>query len=662
LNVPLAAILGDRKDENARQTAAEQFRETISRCKKSKTETDFRIIVKKQNDLWEDGLRAGRLFATQKQRDLAEGIAATSPALNGDDDDDNGPYDERGNGLLHEGGGLGYGSEYGAGKWGKYLRAPSLYFEIMEQLGKRFAPLGEIATIRFGVKSGCDAFFMPRDVSAEFLEDYSGLEWNDAPLHTHCKRSEVESGKLKLVRTGSGDNTVHPIEAKFLKPEVHSPMVLNRPVITADGVDRVILQVAEPISHLRGTYVQKYLRYGEKTPFASQKSKAVPVSERSSCAGRDPWYDLTKTKPGSMFWPMIQKYRHIIASNPQRLICNKRLFDIHPFNLTTEQESALQAVLNSTLVALFKFYYGRYVGTEGTMDTDVIDVNLIEVPDPRHISKPVLDKLQAAFTKLCQRDTQHFVEQEFLECQSSERAKKLAERPIGLPVELTMPDRRALDLAVFELLGVPSAAAREKICDQLYHEATAHFRHNRILDIQKQEQRAKTEGREFRTDELAADLWDSLPDDDKQPLSQWVTGQAAGGPSVTIPDGDPNLPDATDFLDPNTVFFRQPHAGKGAAHPLHLSSRAHAEIVYLLSVHSVHGTLALPATEKGAQALYRDLVKRLDTISATAKELAASRTADEKKADDISRILQFWMVHGKPTKTPKQQALPAAAT
>ena len=26
-----------------------------------------------------------------------------------------------------------------------------------------------------------------------------------------------------------------------------------------------------------------------------------------------------------MFWPMIQKYRHVIASNPERLICNKRL-------------------------------------------------------------------------------------------------------------------------------------------------------------------------------------------------------------------------------------------------------------------------------------------------------------------------------------------------
>jgi hypothetical protein len=40
-----------------------------------------------------------------------------------------------------------------------------------------------------------------------------------------------------------------------------------------------------------------------------------------------------------------------------------------------------------------------------------------------------------------------------------------------------------------------------------------------MMDIQKQEQRAKSDGRVFRTDELAADLWDALTDDEKQPLA-----------------------------------------------------------------------------------------------------------------------------------------------
>src|SRR5258708_22485278 len=129
----------------------------------------------------------------------------------------------------------------------------------MERYGDHFVPLGEIATIRFGVKSGCDAFFMPRDVSAEILCDYSKLEWNDAPIYTHCKRSEVESGEVKLIRTGSGDDTVHPVEARFLQPEVHSLMKVSRPIIHANELDRLVLLASEPINALKGTYLEKYL-------------------------------------------------------------------------------------------------------------------------------------------------------------------------------------------------------------------------------------------------------------------------------------------------------------------------------------------------------------------------------------------------------------------
>jgi hypothetical protein len=445
------------------------------------------------------------------------------------------------------------------------------------------------------------------------------------------------------------------VEDEYLKPEVHSLMSVNRPLISAADLDRLILFVSKPLTALKGKYVEKYLRYGEHHAFASKKSKAVPVPKRSTCAARDPWYDLTYTKPGAFFWPMAQQYRHVIPINPEKLICNHNLFDIHPFELSGEQVAVLQAIVNSTFIANFKTFYGRYAGTEGNLKTEVVDVNLLEVPDPREVAPGVAKKLEAAFKQLCRRDTSAMVEEEFMECRSAVRAKKLAEEPIKLPWELQQPDRRALDLAVLELLGVADAKEREKLCDELYHETAAHFRQIRVVEIQKQEQRARAEGREFRTDELVADLWDSLAPEEKQPLAEWFAGQASGGKAQTIPEGQASLPDANDMLDASTVFFRESGGGKAAVKPLSLPSRAHAEIIFKLAQLGLHGKVHLPDKESAAQALKLKLDERLAMLVENANHLAASRTSDDRKISDVSGLLQHWMIHGKPRKERKKE-------
>jgi len=517
-------------------------------------------------------------------------------------------------------------------------------------------PLGEIATIRFGVKSGCDAFFMLRDVSKRFLEDYSSLEWNDAPLHTQCKRTEVESGKVKLIL--AGDDTVHPIEKEYLKPELHSIMTIYKPVIHAGEVESQVLMVNKSKSSLHGTYVLKYLRYGEANPVTTnKKANALTVPERATCANRDPWYDLTYTKPGHLVWAKGQQYRHVVVFNKNKLTANCRLYDVTLVDAKPGEPEILAAIANSTLVAFFKTFYGRYTGTEGSFEMMVIDLNFLELPDPRNVPKAIAKKLCDAFARLCQRNTSAMLEEAFMECRSSERIKKLAEKPIEMPTELTMPDRRALDLAVFELLGVSNTAEREKLCDELYHETANHFRQIRIVEVQKQEQRSKSEGREFRTDELAADLWDSLPPADKQPLVEWIAAQvkASDGFTVDVPEGHANLPDATDMLDANTVFFRLPKGGKGAAPLLALPSRAHAEMVFTLARNNFRGALPLPKSEIAAQSLRAGLTQRLASLAAKADELARSRTGDEKRATELAALLEFWLIHGKPHREPKEK-------
>jgi len=224
-----------------------------------------------------------------------------------------------------------------------------------------------------------------------------------------------------------------------------------------------------------------------------------------------------------------------------------------------------------------------------------------------------------------------------------------------LPEELKMADRRELDLAVFELLGVADAREREKLVDELYYETARHFRQIRLVELQKQAQRAKSQPREFRTDELAADLWDSLPAADKQPVVAWLAAQIKAGDGflVEVPEGRASLPDATDMLDANTIFFRTPGADKSAVQNVSLPGRAHAELIFELARRNLHGPLPLPKSAAVAQTLLAVLAQRLAAFAAQADTLARSRTSDEKRAAELAALLEFWLIHGKPSRETK---------
>jgi hypothetical protein len=243
-----------------------------------------------------------------------------------------------------------------------------------------------------------------------------------------------------------------------LKVEVHAP-----------DCDRMILLVEQPLSALKGTWVARYLRHGETQAFASGKSKPVPVPKRSTCAARDPWYDLTKLlKPGIAFWPMAHHYRHVIPFNPESLICNHRMFDVLVGQSTDPR--LLAGILNSTIVALWKTYYGRFTGTEGSLDTEVIDVRALEVPDQRMVSPGHGERIREAFEHLAERPIGRLVEEQLMDYHSPEHARVIASGPLRLADEFRQPDRRALDDAVFELLGAADPAHRRELVDRLYAE------------------------------------------------------------------------------------------------------------------------------------------------------------------------------------------------
>jgi len=242
-------------------------------------------------------------------------------------------------------------------------------------------------------------------------------------------RGIVAAGTVRIIMDGAG--TYHGIEKEYIRPEVHSLMKVDRPVVRARDLDRVVLLVSGPLAAIKGTYAYKYIKHGEEATYASKKSRAVPVPQRSTCAARHPWYDLTGlVDPGFAFWPKSQQYRHIIPGNPSKIVCNCNLYDLGAKDLNKDEQKVLLAVLNSTVVGLFKTFYGRYAGTEGNLKTEVIDVNLIDVPDPRGATASVAKRLTDSLKSMCKRDIGGFVETSLKECHTYARALEISSETV----------------------------------------------------------------------------------------------------------------------------------------------------------------------------------------------------------------------------------------
>ena len=120
-----------------------------------------------------------------------------------------------------------------------------------------------------------------------------------------------------------------------------------------------------------------------------------------------------------------------------------------------------------------------------------------------------------------------------MDCHTPERARKLAAGPLVYSHELQQPDRRELDDAVFELLGVSDPKERDELIGRLYEATARHFRDIRVVEIEKMEQRAKSNGKRFSVHDLAADIWDAAELEDATPLSEWI-GQAPESDSLVI--------------------------------------------------------------------------------------------------------------------------------
>ena len=311
---------------------------------------DFRIFPKKQKELWEEGFN--------KETEKYEGA-----------------------------------------KWGKYLRAPEIFFKILDKGKGKLVPLKDVADVRFGIKTGANKFFYLTEDEIQA----KGIE-KEFWMHADEKGNWVPNNII-----------VSPREGKQV-------------VLGPDFLSNVVLFVSGTKSTLKRKKILTHIRAGERTGF----------HKRPTCSSRRIWYEIEKREPWPILHPMIHNERQVVLFNKYRVQVDHNLFEIKPKN--DENASCILCFFLSTVGMLLKEFGGRTNLGQGALKTEGIDIEKLLV------LKDFSENNRNALNKFFEKNSTMEIESIFNEVGTS---------PEEISLEKIRPDRRALDKIIMgDILGL----------------------------------------------------------------------------------------------------------------------------------------------------------------------------------------------------------------
>lgn len=222
-------------------------------------------------------------------------------------------------------------------KWGKYLRAPDVYFDILDKCKDKLVPLKTIADVRFGIKTGINDFF--------YLE----------PL------TEPKDGKIRCrnKRGWEGD-----IEAEFLRKVIKSPKEALSIIIDPNNLKQLIFlcdQTKEELKKSKKKLALNYIEWGE----TQTTEEGVNWSEVPSVIGRKEWFIIPINDFCDLMWPKAFNDRFLISQNPDILVAD-RLYEISLLDKSLRLNATIG--LNSSLQSLLIEIGGRMNLGDGALD------------------------------------------------------------------------------------------------------------------------------------------------------------------------------------------------------------------------------------------------------------------------------------------------------
>jgi hypothetical protein len=319
---------------------------------------------------------------------------------------------------------------YTGAKWGKYVRAPDIYFDLIEEYQDSMKPIGRQFDIGRGTRSGANEFFyLPN-------KHYS-VEENEGKLILQPKGDEMpefeipeeywrhkeqgESTPNYLLKNAQKFNTI-----KFNPTELE----LGRSL-------RYVLVFDEPRRKLPEEVVD-YIEWGENhdTENCQFCRRDTPLNNSTNDRGKG-WFDITSELKKGDILPMKN-----IGERPYYWVPESRVWiddRLHGIETNSEEQRlSTAAILNSTLGSLLVEVNGRVGLGQGALDIASKDHGGIQIPIIRQLESDVQEKLIDKFNELAEKEVSSI-----FESMSADEADEVS-------IDEVERERRDLDKVVFE--------------------------------------------------------------------------------------------------------------------------------------------------------------------------------------------------------------------
>jgi len=309
-------------------------------------------------------------------------------------------------------------NELTPGKW-FYLRAPKVFVEKI--LPKLKCKLKQFAIVKFGIKTGANAFFFLKDVSHSYETDFLADQKTFENWHVDARNEKdlIEKGLIYVENEG-GQRFI--IDRKDVAPVVRSPTEMNSYVAT--HTQSLVFRPNPP--EKPGRYSKQYISWGETVSViigkGTEKGKRVKgFNKLSSTKSHRPfWFNIPNLDPAPLISFKFIGERHFTPLYRGGVLADHTCDMIYPLR---GFEEALWIYMNSSLFFLTRELYGIRMGGGALQMQSTAEMGEIPIPDVSSLK--INPQIMAALKK----------------------------EPLPLLAELEQEDRKNMDSEVLNLLG-----------------------------------------------------------------------------------------------------------------------------------------------------------------------------------------------------------------